>query len=127
MGRKLVRQTRWAMELDSGEYDARIRQERAPGVQVLFSVVKRRAETVAEKGQVSIHYNAGANSAEMLMKTIVSVSQLRNYRALLTWYFERSGGGDNISPNATQSQNLPGTKQDSRSLLKWNNTLWPEH
>ena len=42
-------------------------------------------------GKVSIHCSAETNSAEMLIKTI--------YRALLTWYLERRGEGDNVSPN----------------------------
>ena len=41
MVRLLVRQTRCTKELDSGEYDARIRQERAPRVQVLDFALSR--------------------------------------------------------------------------------------
>ena len=33
------------------------------------------------------------------MKTIVSVSQLSIYRAVLMWYLEKRSEGDNICPN----------------------------
>ena len=52
-----------------------------------------------EKGKVSNHNNAEPNSAEMLMKTIVSVNQLSIYKAVLTWYLERRSEGYDVSPN----------------------------
>ena len=51
------------------------------------------------QGRVSINCNAEPNSAKMLMKTIASVNQLSNYRAVLTWYLERESEEDNVSPN----------------------------
>ena len=66
----------------SGEYQARIRSERALCVQVLIPF----------------------SSAETLMKTIVN--QLRFYRAVLTWYLGRCREGDTVY----QGQNLPGAK-----------------
>ena len=41
----LIDKTSWRMEVDSGECDARIRQERAPCVQVLISIVEKSAST----------------------------------------------------------------------------------
>ena len=52
--------------------------------QVPRNVLKRKG-----KGKVSLHYSAEPNSAEMLMKTFVSVIQLSIYRAVLTWYLGR--------------------------------------
>ena len=60
---------------------------------------KFRWSNVWEKRKVSLHYNAETNPAEMLMKTIVSVSQLSMYRTVLTRYLERRCEGDNASPN----------------------------
>ena len=61
------------MELDSGKDDARTRSKRAPCVQLLISTNKRRAQTY-RGGKVSKQYKAEPDSAEMLVKTIVSIN-----------------------------------------------------
>ena len=104
MVQKLVRQLPLTMELDIGEYDARVSLEQAPCVQVLISIVRG---VLKRKGKVSIHCSAGPNSAEMLMKTIVSVNQLSISRAVLTWYLERRSEGDNFS-SSTRPQHFTG-------------------
>ena len=54
-----------------------------------------------KRGKETIQYNAEPNSAEMLMKTIVSVSQsaLSICRAVLICFREKRSDGDKISPD----------------------------
>ena len=52
-----------------------------------------------KKGKDSFHCNADPNSADMLLKTIVSVSQFSIYRAVLIWNRGKRSEGDNASLN----------------------------
>ena len=84
MVRKLDKQTRRRMALNSGDYDARIRYERVFCIQVAHSHRREPFSKEKGKGRVSICCGAEPNSAEMLMKTIVSVNQVSINRTVLT-------------------------------------------
>ena len=63
-------------------------------LQLSRGVLKRK------KFKDSIHYNADPNSAEVLMKTVVSANRLSMSRAVLTWYLENRSEGEIVSQNA---------------------------